>query len=104
MTGGTGDGGGGRHEGDGSLYPQAAAPRRARRGGLAGFSLVFLAAGILAFRLGAIDFEALKGVLVVAFALAALSLVVALLGLAARLAQRLRGRRRRGRRARPRRS
>ncbi|WP_162244665.1 DUF1499 domain-containing protein [Aureimonas sp. Leaf454] len=49
---------------------------------LAGFSLVFLAAGIVAYRLDVVDFEALKGVLVVAFAMAAAALVIALVGLA----------------------
>lgn len=53
--------------------------RPARR--LALFALVFLAAGILAFRLGAIEFEALKGVLVAAFGFASLAFVVAGLGL-----------------------
>ncbi|KQT61281.1 MULTISPECIES: DUF1499 domain-containing protein [unclassified Aureimonas] len=48
---------------------------------LAAFALLFLAAGILVLRLGAIEFEALKGVLVVAFALAALSFLIAGLGL-----------------------
>lgn len=48
---------------------------------LAAFSLIFLAAGVLVFRLGAIEFEALKGVFLVSFALAAVSLLVACLGL-----------------------
>jgi hypothetical protein len=49
---------------------------------LAGFSLVFMAVGILAYRFAGIDFEALKGVLAVAFVMAAFALVIALLGLA----------------------
>lgn len=48
---------------------------------LAAFSLVLLATGILVFRLGGIEFEALKGVLIVVFGLASLSFAIAVLGL-----------------------
>lgn len=48
---------------------------------LAVFSIVFLMVGILVFRLGTIEFEALKGVLVVSFGLASTALLLAASGL-----------------------